>query len=166
MKITVSSVLHHLRHDAKSWWYHAELRRVGRTSEAIALERRAMKGSLRVLKEARKGGFAILGLGGNRLVYESEFVGSKHSSTLSGFDRNFAGAIIAAGIPTLDLTEIRETEYEEFERQTMRGPMAGLADDPFGSDPEGSFSTVHWTKIFDRRHKLGATVYNYTPNTE
>lgn len=54
-------ILSLLRSDAKSWWYHAQLRKHGDNKEASILERRSVRSKVDTLRKAR---YFSIGRGG------------------------------------------------------------------------------------------------------
>lgn len=46
------SIYRALRHDAKNWWYHAQLRRLGDTKKARELEHKSLRNNIKDLREA------------------------------------------------------------------------------------------------------------------
>jgi len=151
-------LLRELRASAKEWWYHTELRQRGQHAEASRRERAHVRSCIQEIRATlANDGWLQIGRGGTTLHYSP-------NAHVEGLHPHHIRACIAAGIPTLDSTNMDVRDVYEL---AVRGPMPGFVDETFGTDPDGSLSKRQWRVIFDRYGaREGAVFHNYTPTPD
>jgi len=83
-----------LNREAKSWWYHRQLRGLGQHAEARRLERASIRHTLEVIRKAR---LLVIGLRGNVGIELCD------GGSVSAYDPAFYDAILPECVPRVDL---------------------------------------------------------------
>jgi hypothetical protein len=96
------SVYSLLNHDARTWWFHQQLRKQGQAAEARRRERQSIRSNVRHLRNCKKnGGYCYVKPGGGRFILEvgpvQESSGPSYT-TLSGYDDDIPAAAALIGI--------------------------------------------------------------------
>lgn len=140
-----------LDQDARQWWYHQDLRKAGKATEARKRERDSILSHVKTLRQAlQNGGYASVGRGG-----WSIHISDGHK--LQGYgqtDEPMIQAAILVGLPVVDSTTISGDDIFE----TIRMPMVGIShhDQP----PYRSLDYAPLKVVAKMYQDLGATIYN------
>ena len=149
-----------LNKDAKSWWYHAQLRDRGQVEEARRRERESIRSTINSLRKclAAPGGYMSVGRGGWTLHYG-------RGSSVQGYGRMDALDVQAAklvGVPIINsLTIDDNTIYDVISLPMVA--VDGNPDDPWDGDkPYGSMSYAPLEYVAAKYRELGAELHNFS----
>lgn len=151
-----------LHQDARSWWYHAQLRRRGELDEARVKEREQVREQIKSLRLAlENGGYATIARSGGNYTLT---VGDGH--TVSGHNERIIISAYLVGLPVLDFRSVDDVGA------IMSMPMAvigdqshwhdNIADDMkrLGDKYPTSMSYVYLADYFQRAIAIGATIHH------
>ncbi len=140
-----------LDHEARRWWYHAELRAKGNATEARRRERRSILDHARMLRAARdNGGVLTLKQGGFTLYFEA-------NARLQGYDcDHMAACARLARVPIIDM---RTAPRANLVRETVSGPMISLSPNDWGGT--GWLAYVSPAEFARRWRDAGASVEGF-----
>jgi hypothetical protein len=164
-----------IRHDARAWWHHRDLRAAGRHAEAARLERRSIASKIRDLRRA-----CLVGVG----AVSPWYVSGTHSSlsTTSGCapDTLALFARFAPQTPRVDKRALHAADPARFARLVYTAPLLSpdRAEDEVSSIAyvtpglycaiwEALGATVHWgaldAQAFRRDPRVAAHLARMTP---
>lgn len=138
-----------LDRNARAWWYFRELRDVGKGDEARRLERKSIRGTVEMLREALANrGLLYCGRGGFTLEYSG-------NGRLSGYDCDHMIAVcIRVGIPVVDTRGMNIYTV----LNTLRLPMAAFAPKAPDPAPYSSISYAPIEYVLTEYERRGASV--------
>ena len=146
-----TEVLRVLRAEARSWWRHRELRRIGDLDAAHRLERQTISRDIGYLRTALSNPNAYVNCGGGGTILH---LGLTTVSLYAPVERfSLASLAVRLGIPLIDCRPVRDIiAFANLPKVTMDGRI-----DP---EPWTSSSRISLLTYLDAAERLGARIVN------
>jgi hypothetical protein len=143
-----------LNYEAKSWWYHAQLRKEGQLVEARKRERASIRSWIGTLRQAlASGGGVTVGRGGCAVHYALA-PDSRSTGRREGYRSDVYIEIAkVVGLPWIDSRTVPDSTVV----QTMNCPMVGVGAN-IDPEPWGCFSFAPFAEVARQYAALGAEV--------
>jgi len=146
-----TEVLRVLRAEARSWWWHRELRRTDGLDEALRLERQTISRDIGYLRAALNNPNAYVSCGGGGTILH---LGLTTVSLYAPVERfPLASLAVRLGTPLIDCRPVRDIiAFANLPKVTMDGQI-----DP---EPWTASSRVPLLTYIDAAERLGARIVN------
>ncbi|MFT6092027.1 hypothetical protein [Sulfitobacter sp.] len=146
-----TEVLRVLRAEARSWWRHRALRRIGGLDEGLRLERKTVRNDIGYLRAAFSNPNAYVSCGGGGTILHLELTTVSLYASVERFP--LASLAVRLGTPLIDCRPVRDIiAFANLPKVTMDGTV-----DP---EPWTSSNQITLLTYLDLVERLGARIVN------